>query len=93
MENRLDKHPYRVYHGIMNKETAPNRRSEMKTIKELKQGEMFTLKEIEFPKESQVYVRGEYDRSSKTYSCTKWNDCNAERFFKGTKTVFTEFTF
>ena len=65
----------------------------MKTIKELKQGDMFTLKEIEFPKESQVYVRGEYDRSSRTYSCTKWNDCNAERFFKGTKTVFTDFTF
>lgn len=65
----------------------------MKTIKELKQGEMFTLKEIEFPKDSQVYVRGEYDRGSKTYSCTKWNDSNAERFFKGTKTVFTEFTF
>jgi hypothetical protein len=65
----------------------------MKTIKELKQGEYFTLKEIEFPKESQVYVRGEYDRSSKTYSCTKWNDTCAERFFKGTKKVFTEFTF
>lgn len=65
----------------------------MKTIKELKQGEYFTLKEIEYPKESQVYVRGEYDRSSKTYSCTKWNDTCAERFFKGTKNVFTEFTF
>lgn len=63
------------------------------TVKELKKGEMFTVKEIEFPKESQVYVRGEYDRSSKTYSCYKWSDVNAERFFKGSKTVFTEFTF
>ena len=63
------------------------------TVKELKKGEMFTVKEIEFPKESQVYVRGEYDRSSKMYSCYKWNDVNAERFFKGNKVVFTEFTF
>ena len=64
-----------------------------KELKELKKGDWFTLKEIEFPKESQVYIRGEYDRSSKTYSCIKWNDMNEERFFKGTKKVFTEFTF
>lgn len=64
-----------------------------KELKELKKGDWFTLKEIEFPKESQVYIRGEYDRSSKTYSCVKWNDMNEERFFKGTKKVFTEFTF
>ena len=65
----------------------------MKTIKELKKGEYFTLKSVEFPKDSQVYVRGEYDRSSKTYSCYKWSDTSAERFFKGNKVVFTEFTF
>ena len=64
-----------------------------KELNELKKGDWFTLKEIEFPKESQVYIRGEYDRSSKTYSCVKWNDMNEERFFKGTKKVFTEFTF
>lgn len=64
-----------------------------KELKELKKGDWFTLKDIEYPKESQVYIRGEYDRSSKTYSCIKWNDMNEERFFKGTKKVFTEFTF
>lgn len=63
------------------------------TVKELKKGDWFTLKDIEYPKESQVYIRGEYDRGSKTYSCIKWNDMNEERFFKGTKKVFTEFTF
>ena len=64
-----------------------------KELRELKKGDWFTLKDIEYPKESQVYIRGEYDRSSKTYSCIKWNDMNEERFFKGTKKVFTEFTF
>lgn len=65
----------------------------MALLKELKKGEFFTLKEVEFPRESQVYVRGEYDRGSKTYSCYKWSDVNAERFFKGNKVVYTEFTF
>lgn len=51
----------------------------MKTVNELKKGEYFTLKEIEYPKESQVYVRGDYDRGTKTYSCTKWNASSMER--------------
>jgi len=63
------------------------------TLKELKRGDMFTLKDIEFPRESQVYIRGEYDRGSKTYSCIKWNDVNKEIFRKGTTKVYTEFTF
>ena len=64
-----------------------------KTIKELKKNEWFILKEIEEPKASQVYIRGDYDRESKTYSCYKWNDVNEEKFYKGTKAVFVGFTF
>lgn len=63
------------------------------TIKDIKKGEYFTLKDIAEPKESQVYVRGEYDKSSKSYSCYKFSDVNSERFFKGSKVVFTGFTF
>lgn len=63
------------------------------TIKEIKKGDYFTLKPIEEPKESQVYVRGEYDRSEKKYSCYKFSDTNAERFFAGTKEVYTDFIF
>ena len=62
-------------------------------LKELKNGEMFTLKPIEYPKESQVYIREEYDRSTKRYICIKWSDVNAERLFKGDKEVYTEFYF
>lgn len=68
----------------------------MKTqIKNIKVGEFFTLKdygEQDVP-ECAVWVRGEYDKSSKTYSCCKFNDACHEHFFKGTKEVFAEFYF
>lgn len=63
------------------------------TIKELKKGEYFTIKQIDEPKESQVYVRGEYDRSEKKYCCYKFSDISAERLFKGDKEIFVDFTF
>lgn len=62
-------------------------------IKELKKGDYFTLKFIEEPKDSQVYVKGDYDRESKTYACYKFSDTNSERFFKGGKEVFTDMIF
>jgi hypothetical protein len=58
----------------------------MKTIKSLKQGEYFTLKQIEEPKESQVYVKGDYDRSMKMYSCYKFDDVNS-RFVEANITL------
>lgn len=63
------------------------------TIRELKKGDLFTLKPIDEPKASQVWVRGEYDRSTKRYSVTSWDDVNRERFLKGSHEAFTEFTF
>ena len=62
-------------------------------LKELKKGDWFTLKPIEYPNESQVYIRGDYDRSDKKYSCCKWSDINYERFLKGTTKVYTDFIF
>lgn len=62
-------------------------------IRDLKQGAYFTLKQIEEPKENQVWVRGEYDHSTRTYSATNFSDMNRERYFKGDKEVFTDFTF
>ena len=63
------------------------------TLKDLKKGEYFTLKEIDTPKESQIYVKGEYDKSNKTYLCCKFDDMNTERFYKGSKIVYSGFTF
>ena len=62
-------------------------------LKDLEKGEYFTLKEITEPKENQVLIRGDYDQSSKTYSCYKFDDMNNEKFYNGNKIVFTGFTF
>lgn len=63
------------------------------TMKELKPGEWFTLKPVEYPKESQVYIRGDYDRSEKKYWATKWSDIGDGKFIKGDTKVYTDFCF
>lgn len=60
----------------------------MKTIKQLKQGEYFTLREVEFPKESQVWIRDEYDLSDKTYLCYNFADTSKYKYLKGDKQVY-----
>lgn len=62
-------------------------------IRDIKPGEWFTLKPIEEPKDTQVYIREEYVRSENKYICTKWADMNSSRLFKGDKEVYTDFTF
>lgn len=65
----------------------------MKKLKDVKPGEFFTLKPIPEPKESQVYVRDDYDRSERKYLCYKFNDVNSWRYLKGDRIVYTDFTF
>ena len=65
----------------------------MTTIKDLKKGEYFTLKPIAEPKPSQVYVKGDYDRSEKKYDCIKFSDICSSRSLKPTTIVYTDFTF
>ena len=62
-------------------------------LSELKKGTWFTLKPIEEPKESQVFIRGDYDRSEKKYECGKFSDISSSRLLKGSTEVFTDFTF
>lgn len=63
------------------------------TIRDLKKGDFFTRKQIENPKENQVWVRGEYDRSAKAYACTRFSDISDEIFLKPNKEVYIEFVF
>lgn len=65
------------------------------TIKELRLGEFFTLKDYGTNEVSEkvVWVRGEYDRSTRNYSCYKFTDVCHESFYKGDKKVFTDFIF
>ena len=62
-------------------------------LKDLKQGEYFTRKPNEYPTDKQVLVRGEYDRTSKRYSCLHFDDINNEILLKGETLVYTDFTF
>ena len=64
-----------------------------RTIADLKKGDWFTLKKIGEPKESQVWIRDEYDRSTKKYLATKWADIGASRQFKPETPVYVNFTF
>ena len=59
----------------------------------LKKGDLFTLNPIEEPKEKQVWVRGDYNRSTKRYECYKFYDINHFHDFAGTKNVYTDFYF
>lgn len=63
------------------------------TVRDLKPGTWFTLKPIDCPKEGQVWVRGEYDRTEKKYCCQNWADICRERSLKGSTPVYTDFIF
>ena len=63
------------------------------TIKDLKKGDFFTLKPIEYPTEKQVYIRGEYDRAEKKYECIRFDDISSARYFAGSKEIYTDFIF
>lgn len=69
----------------------------MKTVKDLKKGEYFTLKDYESlcgcVKENQVYIRDDYDRTEKKYLCGKFIDISYSRYLKGDTIVYTDFTF
>ena len=62
-------------------------------LKELKEGEYFTLKPIAEPSEKQVYIRGGYDRSEKKYDCGRFDDIGYSKYINGDKEVYTDFTF
>lgn len=65
----------------------------MAQLKELKQGEYFTKKAIEYPTGKQVWIRGEYCRENRKYLIYNWDDTNRFSWMDGNKEVFTEFTF
>lgn len=66
---------------------------EAKMLKDLKKGQWFTIKPLEEPKESQVFIREDYDRELKKYMCGKFDDISAYRYFKGDKIVYVDFFF
>ena len=62
-------------------------------LKDLKKGDWFTLKNISEQKDNQVWIKDEYDRSSKKYLCIRWSDISDSKEISGDKEVYTDFTF
>ena len=62
-------------------------------IKELKRGDFFTLRPIAEPTESQVWIRGNYDRSMRLFECTRFDDISEVRYMEGHRDVYIDFTF
>lgn len=58
-------------------------------LKELPKGELFKRK----ANARKVYVKGHYDRGSKTFSVYDYEDVNSEMFAKGTLKVWAGFTY
>ena len=64
-------------------------------LKDLQCGEFFTRKPMyeQEAKSSQVYIKKEYDRSTKKYWCQKWDDISRGMELKGDTEVYQDFTF
>ena len=63
------------------------------TIKDLKKDEMLTLKNIEQPKESQVWLKSHYDKSTKKFVIYNFSDIGKSKLIDGSREIFTNFTF
>ena len=58
-------------------------------MRDIKKGEFIRRK----PESKDTYIKGEYDRSNKIYSCTSFWNINKEIFIKPTTKVWIDFTF
>jgi hypothetical protein len=64
-------------------------------LKELKHGDYFTRKPLsnKEAKPSQVYIKQDYDHSSKKYWCQKWDNISKGIELKGDIEVYQDFIF
>lgn len=64
-------------------------------LKDLKKDDIFSRKPLNNQEAlaSQVYIKGEYDRSSKKYWCQKWDDISKGMELKGDTEVYQDFIF
>lgn len=68
-----------------------------KKLKDVKKGDFFCLNEYDDSQtevdEKKVWIRGDYERSEKKYSCIAFVDHCKEKFIKGDRVVYTEIYF
>lgn len=58
-------------------------------LRDVKKGEFITRK----ANTNKVYIKGDYDRTSKKFSLIDFNDTNREIFIKADSIVFVGFTY
>lgn len=62
-------------------------------LKDLKRGEWFIRKPNEYPKEKQVFIRGDYLRGTHKYVCQRFSDISDAIYLKDETIVYTDFIF
>jgi len=62
---------------------------EVTELKDLPKGEYFKLS----PSSQKVWIKEDYQRNIKKYSCSNALDINNERFFKSEQVVYVNFEF
>ena len=62
-------------------------------LKDLKRGTWFTLKPVDNPRESQVFIKSDYDRSERKYWATTWSDIGDGKYVSGDREVYIDFEF
>lgn len=64
-------------------------------LKDIGKGEYFARKSLgeQEARPSQIYVKGDYDQSSKKYWCGRWNDISSGIELKGDTEVYQDFIF
>lgn len=65
----------------------------MPKLKDIKPGQYFTLRPVEYPKPSQVYVKREYDRSERKYWAQKYDDISDGKYLRGDREVYVDSIF
>lgn len=60
---------------------------------DLPKGYYFSLRINNAPKGNQVWIKGDYDRSLKAYSCQRFSDMNDEKFISPNTLVNIDFIF
>lgn len=64
-----------------------------KPLRRLKKGAWFVIRPYQFPTESQVWIKLDYDRTTNRYCACRFSDTNDFRTFSADELVSTDFIF
>ena len=73
--------------------TTPANTLEITTLNKLKKGDYFKTIDKKGNPSKTVYVKDDYDKSTRKYIVYKFSDINADKLLKGSAAVTTDFIF